>query len=452
MGASLLGLYLKLNLLLAAAFLLWLATKTLTRMLGLEVSHSQQLKIARQLFLGLLLAIPLVFLVNKLVPGLIGGIAATLPTDEFTVIAGLDASLGTDYQLGTLTIDPTLVLFALLLAGLAFQCGRLTLQIRKLKHIIGGATELKCIRGIHLLFSSMITTPFSTRALGLKQVVLPVQLLDTPRNLRLAVKHELQHVRNRDLDWVILLEAVNVLCFWNPAAWLWHNEFDCLQEFACDEVLVNERGVGSQAYGNCLLEVANASTGSALLASSNMVPKFSLWSDNRSQLKRRILMLAYVREIKHATMKSLCYVLLIGTSLINAACAVFQTGADGQNAPLVPLERVNPDFPRGAIARGFQGWVQIEFTIEASGTVSNTTVLENCVWNPGDTAENCSASDVFDEAAIAAVARWIYQPNIENGVAVKREGVQTTIRFTLEKIDEEEYRRIEEESRRRSGQ
>jgi hypothetical protein len=29
--------------------------------------------------------------------------------------------------------------------------------------------------------------------------------------------------------------------------------FDCLQEFACDEVLVGRRGVSSKLYGTCLL-------------------------------------------------------------------------------------------------------------------------------------------------------------------------------------------------------
>jgi beta-lactamase regulating signal transducer with metallopeptidase domain len=64
-----------------------------------------------------------------------------------------------------------------------------------------------------------------------------------------------------------------------------------LQEFACDEVLVNERQVSRSGYGNCLLEVASAAKGSTLLASYNMVPRFSLWQNNQQQLRRRILML-----------------------------------------------------------------------------------------------------------------------------------------------------------------
>jgi hypothetical protein len=35
--------------------------------------------------------------------------------------------------------------------------------------------------------------------------------------------HELQHVRNHDLESLILLEALKAMCSWNPAVWLWHN-------------------------------------------------------------------------------------------------------------------------------------------------------------------------------------------------------------------------------------
>jgi periplasmic protein TonB len=39
---------------------------------------------------------------------------------------------------------------------------------------------------------------------------------------------------------------------------------------------------------------------------------------------------------------------------------------------------------------------------------------------------------MFDEAALKAIARWRYNPRVEGGVAVERVGVQTIIRFQLE--------------------
>jgi protein TonB len=40
--------------------------------------------------------------------------------------------------------------------------------------------------------------------------------------------------------------------------------------------------------------------------------------------------------------------------------------------------------------------------------------------------------NVFDDAALKAIARWRYNPKIEGGVAVERVGVRTIIRFVLE--------------------
>jgi protein TonB len=40
--------------------------------------------------------------------------------------------------------------------------------------------------------------------------------------------------------------------------------------------------------------------------------------------------------------------------------------------------------------------------------------------------------NIFDDAALKAIARWRYNPKVENGVAVERVGVQTRIVFQLE--------------------
>src|SRR5690606_26557656 len=121
---------------------------------------------------------------------------ATTLVDGITVVAGIDTQLERDYALGSVGFDLRQVLLVLLFAGLAWQITRLMGQLHKLRGIVGNATEWRCIGGTQLLVSNATRTPFSTRALGRKQIVLPMNLLEMPRNLRLAVKHELQHVRN----------------------------------------------------------------------------------------------------------------------------------------------------------------------------------------------------------------------------------------------------------------
>jgi protein TonB len=45
---------------------------------------------------------------------------------------------------------------------------------------------------------------------------------------------------------------------------------------------------------------------------------------------------------------------------------------------------------------------------------------------------NAEPKNIFDDAALKAIARWRYNPRVDGGVAVERVGVQTIIRFQLE--------------------
>jgi protein TonB len=91
----------------------------------------------------------------------------------------------------------------------------------------------------------------------------------------------------------------------------------------------------------------------------------------------------------------------------------------GSDRDIVPLVRINPDYPPRALSRGIQGWVIVQFTISATGTVKDQKVVD-------------SSNKIFDDAALKAIARWRYNPKVEEGVAVERKGVQTKLVFQLE--------------------
>ena len=92
----------------------------------------------------------------------------------------------------------------------------------------------------------------------------------------------------------------------------------------------------------------------------------------------------------------------------------------GSDRDVIPLVRINPDYPPRALSRGLEGWVQVQFTITPTGTVEDAVVV------------NAEPKNIFDDAALKAIARWRYNPKVEGGVAVERVGVQTIIRFQLE--------------------
>ena len=67
------------------------------------------------------------------------------------------------------------------------------------------------------------------------------------------------------------------------------------------------------------------------------------------------------------------------------------------------------------------GYVVVEFTVTSLGTVTDPVVLE--AEPPG----------VFDKAALDAVKKFKYKPQVVEGSAVDVAGVRNIIRFELDK-------------------
>jgi periplasmic protein TonB len=67
---------------------------------------------------------------------------------------------------------------------------------------------------------------------------------------------------------------------------------------------------------------------------------------------------------------------------------------------------VQPDYPPDAYRSRSQGWVEVEFTVGADGSVSNAAVV------------NAEPSRVFNSAALNAIKRWTFKPKMDNGKAV----------------------------------
>ena len=74
---------------------------------------------------------------------------------------------------------------------------------------------------------------------------------------------------------------------------------------------------------------------------------------------------------------------------------------------LIPLVRVNPDYPHRAALKGVEGYVVVRFTVTETGSVADPEVLR--ADPPG----------YFESAARRAILRWKYQPQIRDGKAVR---------------------------------
>jgi len=86
---------------------------------------------------------------------------------------------------------------------------------------------------------------------------------------------------------------------------------------------------------------------------------------------------------------------------------------------IIPMVVIRPMYPRDAQMKGQEGWVKVEFTITAAGTVKNPRVID--AKPPG----------IFNREAIRAILKWKFKPRVIDGVAVDRPATQT-IDFRLD--------------------
>lgn len=145
---------------------------------------------------------------------------------------------------------------ALFLGCIFLLVVRFLFNYLQLALLIKRSILLKKIGHVSVVISDETTVPFSTRALVTAHVVIPTQLLDSKINFNIAIRHEIQHHRQKDTLWIILMEIMKIPFFWNPSFYLWKCGLEELQELACDETLIKNKKVTEKNYGNCLVTIA----------------------------------------------------------------------------------------------------------------------------------------------------------------------------------------------------
>jgi len=96
----------------------------------------------------------------------------------------------------------------------------------------------------------------------------------------------------------------------------------------------------------------------------------------------------------------------------------WQPGDVGADADVIPIVRIEPQYPREALMRGIEGWVQLRFTINPDGSVSNPEVIA------------AEPPRIFNREAMRAILRWKFRPRIVDGQAVSRQAEQV-IEFNI---------------------
>jgi hypothetical protein len=118
-------------------------------------------------------------------------------------------------------------------------------------------------------------------------VILPAKMLSefSAAEWRIALAHELAHVKRLDLLWTWVPAVVQALFFFHPLVWLGTREWRLSQEMACDEKVLRTIGTPAREYGHVLLK---------LLASEAPRGLSAAMSESGNQLQRRLEMMKYL--------------------------------------------------------------------------------------------------------------------------------------------------------------
>lgn len=165
----------------------------------------------------------------------------------------------------------------------------------RIRGAIRGGRVLRRGRRLRILFSPRITVPFSTRGIWNYYVVLPVSFAADAEAMEMSLGHELQHIRQGDVDAEVALSLLSPLLVLNPGFWFLSSHLRKLGELVCDRNYLRRRAFDPQGYALGLLSVARRNRHAKYQPSAFGVPLVGRaipLTGRRSLLKDRILEIA----------------------------------------------------------------------------------------------------------------------------------------------------------------
>ena len=88
---------------------------------------------------------------------------------------------------------------------------------------------------------------------------MPSSVMENPKDLKVVLGHEFQHLRQRDLEWEIALECLRPFFFYNPAFTLWKRKFETLRELSCDQNVLARNSIVLGDYCDSVLRICENS-------------------------------------------------------------------------------------------------------------------------------------------------------------------------------------------------
>lgn len=259
--------YIDLNIVLCFSALIWFATRGILSRTRLRFAFPAQLQLLKALFICVMISPALAVAASSLaqlvwperaisfsdiaVAAYLRGDIA-MPAIEFEALLNTRQRLVEDTLLGkSAGLGVIILLMMVGAAGFVVQAAD---SVRVIRRTVSTSYLWRQTRHVDIRLSDRVTVPFAVRGVFRRHVVLPSDLITRPREMRFALAHEFQHLREGDVEWELLLALLRPLFFWNPAFWLLKQQFDRLRELSCDQFVVTRNGMDATAYVTCLLD------------------------------------------------------------------------------------------------------------------------------------------------------------------------------------------------------
>lgn len=249
---------------------------------------------------------------------------------------------------GTSVVAQAIVVVVLAVA--VMRIGYLAVNVMRIRRAVNGGWVLRRTKRVSIIASSDVTIPFSTRGFWRYYVVVPQAMLMDRVALRMSLGHELQHIRQGDVDGEVLLSLASPFFVLNPGYWYISDRLRKLGELACDRAYLARGGFDAHSYATRLLDIAQSGFGHRN-ANPNafgvpLLGKTLLWRGRQSMLKSRILEIA--RNIDRPTRDRSVMGVVLPACLalaVLAAATAFARPADWSHerimlSTVVNLERI----------------------------------------------------------------------------------------------------------------
>lgn len=316
-------------------------------------------------------------------------------------------------------------------------------------------------RQVRLVCSEACLSPFTTGVVR-PLIHLPRVLTDWPvRSLEPVIAHEMVHIRRLDAFWIVVLNLVRALFFFNPAAWVAVSRLAQSREQLCDQVVLAGGGIAPRDYGRSLLNILRLNVFGTATADA-----VAGLIERKEGVEMRLAAILVKPAVKHPkASRALLIGLVCGLFVLPMAAFAPQVAAfaggteratdparqaliappampattiaaalvagdneedeevhrfrsDGPITEPVAVFKPMPVYPIEARAEGVSGVVVLETTLSAEGRVTDVKVLR-------------SADDRLADAAVDAVRQWTFEPATLDGEPVAVWYV-LTVRFNLD--------------------